>query len=185
MVRVNEVDDLEGVELFKPPMACADDRGEMWAYFDAEEVSKRGGTWEMHEATVAVSYPGVVRGLHYARRRAKYVTCLVGKIYDVAIDLRQGSPTFGKWKSHELSDENRHAVYIEQGFGHGYQSLEPSVVAYLYTTPYVHEDYAAINPLDPAIGIIWPADPRTISRKDSLAPILSDAEWLPKYQEHT
>src|SRR6266704_5889808 len=141
---MGEVSTLEGVELFQPPMACADNRGEMWPWFDALEVAQRNGSSHMHEGTVAVSHPNVVRGIHLARGRSKYVTCLMGAIYDVAVDLRRGSSTFGCWKSHELNEANRHAVYIEQGFGHAYQSLEKSIVVYLYSTPYVHADYAAI-----------------------------------------
>jgi dTDP-4-dehydrorhamnose 3,5-epimerase len=179
---MSEVEKMEGVELFSPPMACADSRGLMWAWFDAEEVAGRGGSTQIHEGTVAVSNRGVIRGIHYARGRAKYVTCLSGAIYDVVVDLRRGSPTFGSWVSHELNEENRHAVYIGEGLGHGHQTLEKSTVAYLYTTPYVHDDYAAINPLDPALGISWPYFTRLLSHKDAAAPLLSAAPWLPEYE---
>ena len=179
---MSEISTLEGVELFQPPMACADNRGEMWPFFDALEVAQRDGSSHMYEGTVAVSHPGVVRGIHLARGRAKYVSCVVGAIYDVAVDLRRGSPTFGCWQAHELSAENRHAVYIEQGFGHAYQSLEKSIVVYLYSTPYIEADYAAINPLDTAIGINWPLPTKILSHKDAAAPLLAKAKWLPEYE---
>lgn len=179
---MSEVSTIEGVELFQPPMACEDSRGTMWAWFDAGEVAQRNGASRMYEATVAVSDPGVIRGIHYAAGRAKYVSCLAGAIYDVVVDLRKGSPTFGCWKAHELNESNRHAVYIEQGLGHSYQSLERSLVVYLYSTPYVHADYAAINPLDTAIGIDWPLPTKILSNKDAAAPLLDRAVWLPEYE---
>jgi dTDP-4-dehydrorhamnose 3,5-epimerase len=176
---VAEVKALAGLKIFTPPAVTEDGRGEMWAWFDAA----RGGLdyWHMHEGTVARSNPGVVRGIHYAPGRAKYITCLYGSVYDVAVDLRQGSPTFGDHMATTLDPQNRKAVYIPAGLGHGYMSLEHSIVVYLYDTPYDPEHYYAINPLDKRLGIQWPWPDASLimSSKDTAAPGLDKAAWLP------
>lgn len=123
----------------------------------------------MHEGTVARSGPGVLRGIHHDPARAKYVTCVFGAVYDVAVDLRQDSPTLGSWTGVVLDDRSRKAVYLPAGLGHGYLSLEHSIVVYLYDTPYDVDNYHALNPL--SFGIEWPWQGDLIlSDKDAAAP---------------
>lgn len=173
-----EVAGLTGLKVFTPPAVDEDRRGEMWPWYDAHPL----GMPFMHEGTVARSFPGVVRGIHYAPGRAKYVTCLFGAVHDVAVDLRQGSPTFGDHVTTVLDARTRRAVYIPAGLGHGYMSLEHSIVVYLYDTPYDPDHYHALNPLDERLGIEWPWPSASLilSDKDAAAPGLDRAPWLPE-----
>lgn len=182
---MGEVKNLAGLKIFTPPSVTEDGRGEMWPWFDAGAVALHARdviSSVMHEGTVARSNPGVVRGIHYARGRAKLVTCLYGSVYDVAVDLRRGSPTFGDHMATTLDPRNRKIVYIPAGLGHGYMSLEHSIVVYLYDTPYDPDHYYALNPMDNQLGIQWPWPPASLimSSKDAAAPGLDRAPWLPE-----
>lgn len=178
-----EVKALAGLKIFTPLTVTEDGRGEMWPWFDACAVAGHApdGIHFMHEGTVARSNPGVVRGIHYAPHRAKLVTCLYGSVYDVAVDLRRGSPTFGDHMATTLDPQNRKITYIPAGLGHGYMSLEHSIVVYLYDAPYDPDHYYAVNPLDKRLGIQWPWPDASLimSPKDTAAPGLDGAVWLP------
>ena len=123
---------------------------------------------------------GVLRGIHYTATppgRAKYVYCPYGEVRDFLVDLRIGSPTFGRWEMTELSGDNCRAVYIPVGVGHAFLSLrDDSVVVYLMSEGYVPANELAVSPLDPAIGLPLPDDLEIRqSERDLAAPTLAQA----------
>jgi dTDP-4-dehydrorhamnose 3,5-epimerase len=123
---------------------------------------------------------GTVRGLHFQIppfAQGKLVRCLAGRIMDVVVDIREGSPSFGKWLSLELSPENGMQLWVPAGFAHGFATLEPnSVISYKVTAPYSPQHDRGIAWNDPAIGIRWPFDERDMvsSDKDKTLPRLTD-----------
>jgi dTDP-4-dehydrorhamnose 3,5-epimerase len=127
---------------------------------------------------------GTVRGLHWQigpNAQAKLVRVTRGAIFDVAVDIRRGSPTFGQWVGVELSAANWQQLYVPVGFAHGYCTLEPDTeVLYKTSAVYDREADRGIRWNDPAIGITWPpvADPALLSAKDRISPMLADAPDL-------
>ena len=140
---------------------------------------------------ISVSKIGTVRGIHFADvppGQAKYVQCLHGRMLDVIVDVRVGSPTFGHWDSIELDSEARQGLYISEGLGHAFCALTESVtVGYLCSEPYAPTRERGINPLDSDLGIAWPSSPNLVlSDKDAAAPSLAEAMnvgLLPQYSE--
>jgi dTDP-4-dehydrorhamnose 3,5-epimerase len=170
---------IAGVEVFTPSVQ-RDLRGEFCAWYDTSVLCDRiGQAPVMMEGTFSVSRPDVIRGIHYTAvppGRGKYVTCVSGVIFDVTVDLRAGSPTFGQHDARQLDFMNRQAVYIPEGVGHAFLSLSESVVAYLYTSDYDPTVYREVSALDPALGIGWPLDGEPVmSAKDIAAPSLQEA----------
>lgn len=128
---------------------------------------------------------GVLRGLHYQEPNAqgKLVRTLSGVIFDVAVDIRRGSPTFGKWVGVELSAENKRQLWVPRGFAHGFAVIsEIAEVAYKCTNYYDPGSEKGILWNDPHIGIEWPVTNPTLSDKDAKAPRLADAVELPLYR---
>ena len=124
---------------------------------------------------------GTLRGLHFQappHAQAKLVRCGRGALFDVAVDIRRGSPTYGQWQGYELTAENGEQLYIPVGFAHGFVTLEPdSEIVYKCSDYYAPETEGAILWNDPDIGIDWPTDADPIlSDKDAAAPLLSDLE---------
>lgn len=124
---------------------------------------------------------GTLRGLHFQtppHAQAKLVRCGRGSLFDVAVDIRRGSPTYGYWKGYELTAENGEQLYIPVGFAHGFVTLEPdSEIVYQCSDYYAPETEGAILWNDPDIGINWPTDADPIlSDKDAVAPLFSDLE---------
>ena len=122
---------------------------------------------------------GTLRGLHFQappHAQAKIVRCGRGSIFDVAVDIRRGSPTFGKWEGFELTARNGHQVYVPIGFAHGFITLEPdSEIVYKCTDYYAPETEASVLWNDPDIRIHWPKlDKPILSDKDAVAPMLKD-----------
>lgn len=122
---------------------------------------------------------GTIRGLHFQappHAQAKLVRCGRGAIFDVAVDIRKGSPTYGKWEGYELSVENGQQLYVPVGFAHGFVTLEPnSEIIYKCSDYYVPEAEGSLLWSDPDIGIAWPEVRKPIfSAKDAAAPVLSD-----------
>lgn len=121
---------------------------------------------------------GTIRGLHYQTAPAaesKWVRCLKGRVFDVAVDLRRGSPTLKQWLGVELSAENANCIFIPEGCAHGFQVLEPnSELLYLHSASYAPECEHGIRWDDPLIGIEWPLPPVDTSARDSSHPMLSD-----------
>lgn len=169
------------------PQQFNDDRGTFLAPFRQDLMHTTvGHALTVSQVNCAVSSAGVIRGIHFVYvppGQAKYVTCVGGAVFDVIVDLRIGSPTFGAWESTILDDINRYAVYLPQGLGHAVMSLtEGSTIVYLTSTPYMPEYEHTITPVDPRIGINWPrarADggPLSIrlSDRDAGAPSLAAA----------
>ncbi|MFZ3070260.1 MAG: dTDP-4-dehydrorhamnose 3,5-epimerase [Anaerolineaceae bacterium] len=131
------------------------------------------------------SKQGILRGLHYQLRQAqgKLVRAVVGEIFDVAVDIRQGSPTFGKWVGTRLSAENKHQLWVPAGFAHGFYVMSAwAEVFYKASDYYAPEWERGIRWDDPAIGIEWPLVEGvfpTLSQKDAQAPYLDQAEVYP------
>jgi dTDP-4-dehydrorhamnose 3,5-epimerase len=170
------------------PVQHGDSRGTFleWYRFDllAEAV---GHPLELAQANMSISARGVVRGIHFADvppGQAKYVTCVAGAVLDVVVDLRVGSSTFGQWDSVRLDDEQRRAVYLAEGLGHGFCALtEQATVTYLCSTTYRPGHEHGVDPLDAELGIVWPTTSPVLSAKDAAAPSLAAARaagGLPK-----
>lgn len=120
---------------------------------------------------------GAVRGLHYQHdphAEMKLVRCIKGTVWDVAVDLRAGSPTFLHWHAEELSAENAHMMVIPEGFAHGFQVLEEdSVLLYLHTAFFTPLAEGGIRPMDPRLSIAWPLAPHDLSDRDLNHPLLT------------
>jgi dTDP-4-dehydrorhamnose 3,5-epimerase len=168
------------------PRVFRDDRGhflETWR----ESAYREHGIGPFLQDNVSVSRRGVVRGLHFQdpHGQGKLVTALRGRIFDVAVDVRVGSPTFGRWVGRELSDENGLQLFIPVGFAHGFQALTDDVVfSYKCTDYYAPNAERTVKWSDPAVGIEWPATVTSIAPKDSVAPMLAEIpqSLLPRYQ---
>jgi len=169
------------------PQKFTDPRGTFLEWFKEGAFERAvGHPLNLAQANCSVSAAGVLRGIHFAMvppGQAKYVTCPKGAVLDVTVDIRVGSPTFGRWDAVLLDDVDRRAVYLAEGLGHAFMSLEDdSTVVYLCSTPYTPGREHGINPLDPAIGIEWPTMARDgspivplLSPKDEAAPTFADA----------
>ncbi|WP_138845742.1 dTDP-4-dehydrorhamnose 3,5-epimerase [Rhodococcus pyridinivorans] len=178
------------------PRQFGDDRGVFLEWFKQETFTDAAGRpLKLAQANCSVSAAGVLRGIHYADvppGQAKYVTCVSGSVLDVVVDLRVGSPTFGKWDSVLLDTKDRRAIFLSEGLGHGFLALEDnSTVVYLCSTGYNPDREHEVHPLDPDIGINWPTvGPGgsslefELSAKDKSAPGLMearDADRLPSW----
>jgi dTDP-4-dehydrorhamnose 3,5-epimerase len=151
-----------------------------------------GHRMSLGQANCSVSAAGVLRGLHFAQlppSQAKYVTCVKGAVFDVAVDIRVGSPTYGQWDSVLLDDVDRRSIYLSEGLAHGFLSLQDdSTVMYLCSTPYAPQREHTVVASDPEIGIDWPmpADQLLFSDRDAIAPTLAqvrDAGLLPSWDD--
>ena len=125
--------------------------------------------------------PGTLRGLHFQappNAQGKLVRCGKGAIFDVAVDIRKGSPTFGDWAGYELTEENGHQLYVPAGFAHGFLTLKPkSEIVYKCTDYYAPQAEGSIRWDDPSIGIEWPLSENIIlNERDAIAPLLKDFE---------
>lgn len=163
------------------PKQLADPRGVFLELFKRDPfVSAVGHPFTLVQANCSVSAKGVLRGIHFAAvppGQAKYITCLNGSVLDVVVDIRVGSPTFGQWDSELLDTVDRRAVYLAEGLGHAFVSLEDnSTVMYLCSEGYAPGREFGINPLDPAIGVQWPDIELHLSDKDVAAPSLVEAQ---------
>ena len=169
------------------PTMIGDSRGTFLEWFRSDDLLEIAGhSLDLQQANCSVSAAGVLRGIHFADvppGQAKYVTCVKGAVLDVVVDVRVGSATFGQWDSVLLDDTTRRAIYIPEGLGHAFLSLEDdSTVMYLCSTGYAPGREHGIDPLDPEIGIEWPTQGRDgrelgyiLSDKDRDAPSLAEA----------
>src|ERR1700722_15784829 len=174
------------------PAVHRDDRGYFLEWFRAGELSETIGYWpETAQANWSVSRRGGIRGVHFASvppGQAKYVTCVSGAILDVIVDIRVGSPGYGRWAAVGLNDETRCAVFVTEGLGHSFITLsDEATVLYLCSTPYAPGREHGVHPLDPDLAIAWPDDvPVILSDKDAAAPSLEEARragLLPQYRD--
>ncbi|MFJ3333891.1 dTDP-4-dehydrorhamnose 3,5-epimerase [Streptomyces sp. NPDC086766] len=172
------------------PRVFTDSRGRFHELFKDEQFHESTGRrLGLAQANCSRSVLGTLRGIHYASvppGQAKYVTCVRGAVLDVVVDIRAGSPSFGKWEAVRLDDSTHRSVYLSEGLGHAFMALEhDSTVVYLCSEGYAPDREYGIDPLDPALGIAWPENltPR-LSPKDAAAPTLEEAErkgLLPSY----
>jgi dTDP-4-dehydrorhamnose 3,5-epimerase len=174
------------------PRVFPDDRGLFVSPFSEDALLKAvGHSLPLAQTNHSRSRRGVVRGLHYSDvppGQAKYVYCPRGALFDVVVDIRVGSPTFGAWDAVRLDDVEFRAVYVPEGLAHGVMALEDdSVISYLCSTGYNPAREHGLDPLDPALGLPWPADVEAVlSDKDRTAPSLAEAEaagMLPTYAD--
>lgn len=174
------------------PSTFPDDRGLFVApYTEQAFVDAVGHPMRVAQTNHSASRRGVVRGVHFADvppGQAKYVYCPRGALLDVVIDLRVGSPTFGRWDAVRCDDADFRAVFLPEGVGHAFVSLaDDTVMAYLCSTAYNPSVEHTVNPLDPALGLPWPADVEPIlSDRDAAAPSLAEAvasDLLPSYAD--
>jgi dTDP-4-dehydrorhamnose 3,5-epimerase len=163
------------------PKQHTDERGLFFEWFtDAGFREFTGHRLDLRQANCSVSAAGVLRGLHFAQlppSQAKYVTCVRGAVFDVAVDIRVGSPTFGTWDSVLLDDRNRRSIYISEGLAHGFLALEDdSTVMYMCSAGYDPGREHTIRATDPALGIDWPGTGNVLSDRDAEAPTLDDVK---------
>lgn len=167
------------------PLFVPDDRGYMSKVFEKEIFQQNGIALSPFEELTSYSHKGVLRGLHFQReyRQDKLVRVLHGAVYDVAVDLRKDSPTFGRWEGFELSAENRQMLYIPKGFAHGFLALEEETVfSYLCGDRYDPASDGGVFWNDPDLAVQWPLEQVQqviISEKDQKLPTL--AQFKSKY----
>ena len=164
---------LDGAFLIRPFYAT-DDRGAFIKDYNVEIFQSNGIDHELKETFYTISHKGVIRAIHFqlGRQQPKLVRCISGRIYDVIVDLRPDSSTFGQWKGYELSGENRRELFVPKSFGHGYLVLEESVVSYKCGEVFYAEGDSGIRFDDSEIGIEWPFE--CIGGKEQL--IISDKD---------
>ena len=164
---------LDGAWLIVPE-PVVDQRGFFMRTMCKREWAAQGLETEFVQHSTSLSLTrATIRGMHYQDEppETKVVRCLSGAIYDVIVDLRAGSKTFGQHRGFELTSSNRHQLYIPAGFAHGLQALSPnSEVAYLISEFYVPDAARGIRFDDPRLGIAWPLEPTVVSGKDRAWP---------------
>jgi dTDP-4-dehydrorhamnose 3,5-epimerase len=168
--------DLPGVVILEP-RRFSDNRGFFFESFNEDRYADVGLPARFAQDNISFSGAGVLRGLHYQLPNAqgKLVSVLRGEVFDVAVDIRRGSPTFGKWAGVTLSFENGRQVYIPEGFAHGFLVTgDCAVFHYKCTTGYQPGCEGSIAWNDPAIGIDWPRKDVFLSAKDAAATLLAD-----------
>ena len=174
------------------PQLHADSRGLFFEWLtDRAFAGFAGHRLDVRQANCSTSGAGVLRGLHFAQlppSQAKYVTCLSGSVFDVVVDIRLGSPTFGHWDSVLLDDRDRRSVYLSEGLAHGFVALQDnSTVMYLCSAEYNPQREHTIGATDPALAIDWPTEHKLVlSDRDAAAPTLEElraADLLPTWEE--
>jgi len=186
---------IEGAWTFTP-VKHGDDRGHFAEWFKADAVSTAiGHTFSLVQANVSQSRAGTLRGVHFAQvppSQAKYVFAPMGAVLDVVVDIRIGSPTYGRCEAVRLDDVDRTAIYLSEGLGHAFVALtEGATVTYLCSSGYSPGREHGVNPLDPALALTdlpgWPDDLELLlSPKDTAAPSLAEAAdqgLLPTFEE--
>ncbi|WP_329129658.1 dTDP-4-dehydrorhamnose 3,5-epimerase [Streptomyces sp. NBC_01476] len=172
------------------PKIFGDARGGFHEWFQAADfATATGRELRPAQANCSVSVRGTLRGVHFADvppGQAKYVKCVRGAVLDVVVDLRVGSPDFGRWEAVRLDDTDHASVFLSEGLGHAFMALtDNATVVYLCSEGYAPAREHGVHPLDPALGITWPAGIEPVlSAKDADAPTLAQARergLLPSY----
>ncbi|HWH20319.1 MAG TPA: dTDP-4-dehydrorhamnose 3,5-epimerase [Solirubrobacterales bacterium] len=167
---------LGGVVLVEPQVH-GDERGFFVETYSRDAWAELGVDAEFVQHNHSRSSQGTLRGLHFQTEpgQAKLVRCPRGRIFDVAVDLRRGSPTFGQWEGHELDDERHRQLFVPAGFGHGFVVLsEEADVTYLLSSVYDPATESGIAWDDPDVGVEWPVAEPLLSERDKDAPRLSE-----------
>jgi dTDP-4-dehydrorhamnose 3,5-epimerase len=179
---------LAGILIIEPSV-FKDERGFFMETYQQRRYTEAGIESIFVQDNLSRSVRGTLRGLHYQvkQAQAKLIQVVEGSIFDVAVDIRRGSPYFGQWEGVDLSDENRRQLFLPDGFAHGFCVLsESAYVLYKCTDFYAAEDEGGILWADPDLAIKWPISEPLLSEKDSQLPCLADIppERLPVYEEN-
>ena len=177
--------DLPGC-LVLEPRVFYDHRGFMYEFFNQDVLQRAGLKMQVRQCNVSHSVRNSVRGVHYQwpRPQGKLVSVLEGEVWDVAVDIRRGSPSFGRWFAVLLTSENKRLLWIPEGFAHGFAVLsEHATFAYLCTRTYDQKADSGIRWNDATLAIDWPIADPVLSQKDEQAPFLEEIpdERLPLY----
>ena len=160
--------------------AFPDERGFFMESYKASEFETNEIKTKFIQDNYSHSIKGVLRGLHYQKTpkaQAKLVMAIKGEIFDVAVDIRKGSPTYGKWVGEILSDQNHRLLFVPEGFAHGFCVLSDEAdVVYKVNSDYSAENDRGIIWNDSEIGVKWPVDKPIISKKDLQQPLLKNAD---------
>tara|TARA_Y100001970_G_C13811722_1_gene640387 strand:- start:42 stop:599 length:558 start_codon:yes stop_codon:yes gene_type:complete len=176
---------LEEVKVIMPKKIYRDDRGYFFESYKSKNFRENNLPTNFLQDNQVRSKKNVIRGMHYQLKnpQGKLVRAIEGSIFDVAIDIRIGSPKFGHYVMVELSSSNKKMLYIPEGFAHGYLvNSNQSLVVYKCTNLYNPEDEYSLLWNDEDIGIKWNCDSPILSEKDKIAPRLKDQKFLPKFQ---
>lgn len=171
--------------LMLEPERHDDARGSFMELWRRDKLAAAGIRADFVQTNLTTSRKGVLRGLHFQEPNAqdKLIAVLSGAIFDVAVDIRRGSPYFGRWAGIELSAANRKQLWIPRGFAHGLCVLtDEAQVQYGCTDYYAPANDRTIRWDDPAIGVAWPVKKPILSAKDEAAPLLANAPALPAYR---
>ena len=180
---------IEGVVIIEPRV-FKDDRGYFFESFSQREFEEKVRPINFVQDNESMSSYGVMRGLHFQAppfTQSKLVRCVKGKVLDVAVDIRKGSPTYGQHVAVELSEDNHRQFFVPRGFAHGFAVLsDTAIFQYKCDNFYAPQYEGAIAWDDPDLGIDWkvPADKIILSEKDTKHPRLKDADWLFDYNEN-
>ena len=184
---INHIEDskISGIKIITPQI-YKDDRGYFFESFNANDFKKLGLPIKYLQENQAYSKKDTIRGLHYQLKypQGKLVRVIQGEVFDVAVDIRRGSPTFGKYESVHLSDKNNKIMYIPEGFAHGYVVLsETAIFQYKCTEIYHPEDEYGLLWNDKDLNIQWPVKNPILSKKDKSLPTLQliKENELPKF----
>ncbi len=173
--------EISGLVLVEPRV-FPDDRGFFLESYKESDFARAGISFHFVQDNHSLSIRNVIRGLHFQRAprsQGKLVRVMRGKVWDVAVDLRKGSPTFTRWMSIELSDENNRMLFIPAGFAHGFLALTDDVhLLYKCTEEYDAALDGGIRWDDPDVGIAWPVQDPVVSGKDRKLPYLKELEGL-------
>ena len=178
--------EIPGLKIIHPKV-FEDDRGYFFESYNEDLYRSNGINLRWVQDNQSKSKYGVIRGLHYQLNpfaQSKLIRVLQGKIYDIALDIRQGSPTFGKWFGLEISSDNKVQFLIPDGFAHGFSVLSnEAIVLYKSNNPYNPDSERGITYNDPELKINWkiPYKRALISGKDKVLPLFSDAEMNFKF----
>ena len=180
--------DIEGVVIIEPRI-FKDERGYFYESFSQREFEEKVCRTTFVQDNQSKSSYGVVRGLHFQKppySQSKLVRCIKGAVLDVAVDIRKGSPTFGKYVAVELTEDNHRQFFVPRGFAHGFAVLsEEAVFQYKCDNFYNKESEGSVAWNDPQLGIDWriPAEKVLLSEKDKLSKGITDADYLFDYNE--
>jgi dTDP-4-dehydrorhamnose 3,5-epimerase len=171
------------------PRPYADPRGRFVEFYRFDALREAvGHSLTLAQGNLSVSVRGAVRGVHFTDvppGQAKYVQCVRGAVLDVVVDVRVGSPTFGRWVAVRLDDADHRAVYIAEGLGHAACALtDGATLAYLCSSVYAPARDCVVHPLDPGLGIDWPVASPLLSTKDAAAPTLAESREAGLLPDH-
>jgi len=165
-----------GVSLWSPNRPFTDQRGYFYEKYNRDFLASKNISFI--QENISMSRRGTIRGLHWQsdpKAQDKLVTCLVGEIFDVAVDIRKESKTFGQYCSQILKGGENNSLWVPKGFAHGFQALsEECIISYSVSNDFSSECSKTINPSCPTIGIEWPIESKVLSDNDSNAKVLSE-----------